>query len=277
MFTLNCNGKLIVAHEPLVMGIINITENSFFEGSRVSDDDSLLERVEKMIRDGADILDIGAQSSKPGAEPVLEEVELERIEKAIMCILSEFPEVILSVDTYRSVVAKRSVEMGASIINDISGGNLDKIMIEVVGQLNVPYICMHMKGTPATMNSEAKYDDLLKEVIDYFVEKVDVCRTAGIKDLIIDPGFGFAKTAEQNFAILKNLGLLKIMDMPIMVGLSRKSTISKVLEVSTNDTLNGSTVLHTMSLMNGANILRVHDVKEAKECVKLYNAYMSEY
>lgn len=273
MFTLNCNGKLLVIEEPVVMGILNITSDSFYDQSRADNPENILMLASKMIDEGADIIDIGGQSSRPGSKPVEENLEIERVTGAIELILKHYPDCIISVDTYRSKVATAAVEAGGSIINDISGGKLDEEMIETVGKLRVPYICMHMKGRPETMKDEAVYEDISKEVIEYFVERVSVCRKAGLKDIIIDPGFGFAKNIEQNFRLLRELELLQIFELPILAGLSRKSTIYKTLGVTSNEALNGTTVLNTIALTKGANILRVHDVKEAKETITLFNSY----
>lgn len=273
MFSLNCHGKLILIEYPLVMGILNVTTDSFYSESRIGSLDELLFAVEKMLIDKVDILDIGAQSSRPGSKPVPLENEIKKVTSAISGILKRFPEVVISADTYRSAVAKEAIESGASMINDVSGGNLDEHMLEVVGKLNVPYICMHMKGTPENMDQKADYTDIVQEVMDYFIEKIYACKKAGITDVIIDPGFGFAKNIIQNFTLLKNLALFKILDKPILAGLSRKSTIYKSLGITPEEALNGTTVLNTIALQNGATILRVHDVKEAKEAITLYNDY----
>lgn len=273
MFTLNCNGKLLVIDAPLVMGIINITSDSFYEKSRVNNSDDIFVLASKMIDEGADIIDIGGQSSRPGSKPIEENEEMDKVLKTIHLILKHYPNCIISVDTYRSNIAKAAVEQGASMINDISAGNLDAKMITTVGKLNVPYICMHMKGTPETMNNEAVYHDITKEVIEYFIEKTSTCRAAGIKDIIIDPGFGFSKNIDQNLRLLKELDLLQIFELPILVGLSRKSTIYKTLDITSEEALNGTTALNMLALNKGARILRVHDVKEAKEAVKLYTSY----
>ncbi|GAC1586809.1 MAG: dihydropteroate synthase [Ginsengibacter sp.] len=255
------------------MGILNITSDSFYEKSRVNNSDSILALASKMIDEGADIIDIGGQSSRPGSKPVEENEEMDKVLTTIHLILKHHPHCTISVDTYRSNIAKAAVEAGACIINDISAGNLGQNMINTVGKLHVPYICMHMKGTPETMNNEAVYGDVTKEVIEYFVEKINTCRTAGIKDIIIDPGFGFSKNAAQNFRLLKELDLLQIFELPILVGLSRKSTIYKTLGITSEEALNGTTALNMLALSKGAKILRVHDVREAKEAAKLYTSY----
>ena len=274
MFTLNCKGRLLTVEKPLIMGIINTTPDSFYEGSRFMAVDDILRQAEKMLQDGADMLDIGGQSTRPGSIQLGKDEELERVIPAIETVCMHFPEAIVSVDTYHALVARKAVEAGASIVNDISGGR-DPEMFAAVGSLGVPYICMHMKGTPETMQQEAKYEDLAREVLDYFIRKRESCLMAGIKDLIIDPGFGFAKTIQHNFELLRNLPVLQMLQCPILVGLSRKSTIYKTLGTDAAGALNGTTVMNTMALMNGANILRVHDVKEAKETAMLVHAMKS--
>ncbi len=272
MFTLNCKGRLLVVDKPIVMGILNITPDSFYSGSRINEND-VLRKTEKMLADGASIIDIGGQSTRPGSEQIGADEELKRIISSIENLAKHFPAAIISVDTYHAKVAKEAVAAGASIINDISGGDLDDEMLSTVAELKVPYICMHMKGNPANMQQHAVYDDVTKEVLDHFIQKNDACKKAGINDVIIDPGFGFAKTISQNFALLKNLSVFKMLERPILIGLSRKSTIYKTLNITPEESLNGSTVLHTISLLNGANILRVHDVKEAVETIRLTEAY----
>ncbi len=273
MFTLNCKGKLLVIDKPLVMGIINITSDSFYEGSRSQTVESILSQATKMIGEGADIIDIGGQSTRPGSERISVKEELQRVLSAIETILKNFPGTIISVDTYQAIVAEECVRSGAAIINDISAGNMDSDMIPTVAKLQVPYICMHMKGTPQDMQEHPSYENVTKEVLDFFIQKTDECRRAGINDVIIDPGFGFGKTISHNFTLLKELSAFKMLEKPIMAGLSRKSTIYKTLGINTNEALNGTSVLNTLALQNGANILRVHDVKEAKEVIKLYEQY----
>ena len=275
MFTLNCKGKLITTDVPLVMGIINATPDSFYRGDLNNGMDGILMLAKKMINEGATILDIGGQSTKPGSIEISSEKEMDRVIPVIKMIHEHFPQTILSVDTYQSAVAIKAIEAGASIVNDVSGGEADKKMIDTVAALRVPYICMHMKGTAANMQSFATYEDVLKEVLDYFIFKIHQCRAAGIKDIIIDPGFGFAKNAAHNFNLLKNLHVFKMLDCPILAGLSRKSTIYKTLGITAAEALNGTTVLNTLALNNGANILRVHDVKEAVETVTLMESYKS--
>jgi dihydropteroate synthase len=269
MFTLNCNGRLLVIDKPLVMGIINVTPDSFYEDSRFLEKDKILAQAEKMINEGADILDIGGQSTRPGSKQVSAETELQRVVGGIEVIHQQFPDTIISIDTYYSIVAKNAVQSGASIVNDISSGSMDKEMFSTVGALRVPYIAMHLKGTPQTMQQQASYENVTREVLDFFIQKKNECIKGGIRDVIIDAGFGFAKTITHNFELLKNLSVFKMLDAPILAGLSRKSSIYKTLNVSANEALNGTTVLNTIALMNGANILRVHDIKEAKEAIKL--------
>ena len=269
MFTLNCQGRLLVIDKPLVMGIINATPDSFYEGSRFYGTDKILLQAEKMIEAGADIIDIGGQSTRPGSEQMSDEEELKRVIDGIKAIHQNFPETIISIDTYYATVARESVEAGAGIVNDISTGRMDKRMLSTVAALKVPYIAMHMKGTPQTMQKYASYDNISLEVLDFFIQKKDECHKAGINDIIIDPGFGFAKTIDNNFELLKNLSIFKMLDAPLLVGLSRKSAVYKTLNISIEEALNGTTVLHTIALMNGASILRVHDVKEAKETTRL--------
>jgi dihydropteroate synthase len=254
------------------MGIINATPDSFYEGSRFSGIDKILVQAEKMISEEADILDIGGQSTRPGSEQVSEDTELSRIIGSVEAIHQKFPEIIISVDTYYSTVAKKCIHAGASIVNDISSGTMDKEMLLTIAALQVPFVAMHMKGTPQTMQQQADYENVTREVLDFFIRKKDECKTAGIADVIMDPGFGFAKTIAHNFQVLKDLSVFKMLDAPLLVGLSRKSSVYKTLGISSEEALNGTTVLNTVALMNGANILRVHDVKEAKEAIKLCGA-----
>jgi dihydropteroate synthase len=268
--TINCKGTLIDLSSPKVMGILNVTPNSFFDGGKHSDEKAILIQVEKMLLEGATFIDIGGYSSKPSAEFVSEEEELQRLLPVVQKVGKAFPEAIISIDTFRSKVAKETIECGASLINDISAGNLDDKMLETVSQLRVPYIMMHMKGTPQTMQSMAQYENIVKEILFYFSERVAKARRLGISDLIIDPGFGFAKTIEQNFEVLSKLELFQMLELPILAGVSRKSMIYKTLEISAEFALNGTTSLNTIALLKGAKILRVHDVKEAVECVTLH-------
>lgn len=268
--TINCKGQLIDLSQPKVMGILNITPNSFFDGGRYSSKDEILTKVEKMLAEGATFIDIGAYSSKPSAEFVTEEEELDRIVPVIQLLIQHFPEILISVDTFRSEVAKVCIENGAAMINDISAGNLDDKMLDVIAQYQVPYIMMHMRGTPQTMQSLTEYEDIVKEVLLYFSEKVRQARSLGINDLIVDPGFGFAKAIAQNYEVMQKLELFHNLELPLLIGISRKSMIHKTLEITADEALNGTTFLNTIALTKGAQILRVHDVKEAMECVKLY-------
>ncbi len=267
---MNCNGKLIDLSTPKVMGILNVTPNSFYDGGKFTAENQILVQVEKMILEGATFIDIGAYSSKPNAEFVSETDEISRIIPVLELILNKFPETIISIDTFRSEVAKICIENGAAIINDISTGNLDEKMWETIAKYNVPYIMMHMKGNPKTMQTLANYDNIVKEMLLYFSDKIAKARSLGINDLIIDPGFGFAKTLDQNFEVLQKLELFQMLDLPILAGISRKSMIYKTLQTNAENALNGTTVLNTIALTKGAKILRVHDVKEARECINLY-------
>lgn len=267
--TLNCKGTLIDINTPKVMGIINVTPDSFYDGGKLTSEKSILKLAEKMLKEGATFLDVGGYSSKPGAEAVLQEEELNRVLPSIQLILKNFPETIISVDTSRAVVAEKAIQAGAAMVNDISAGALDSNMFATIAQHQVPYIMMHMRGTPQTMNTLTHYDDLLKELIFYFSEKIAQTNQFGINDIIIDPGFGFAKTRKQNFELLKHLALFQSIETPILVGISRKSMIYKTLQSTPQEALNGTTALHSIALLKGANILRVHDVKEAKECITL--------
>lgn len=268
--TINCNGNLLDLTIPKVMGILNITPNSFYDGGKFKYEKEVLLQVEKMIFEGASIIDIGAYSSKPNAEFVSEAEEIERLRPIFLVLKKNFPELIISIDTFRSSVAEFSLQNGASIINDISAGSLDEKMFEVIAKYQVPYVMMHMKGTPQTMQKFVDYENLVKEILFYFSEKIALARSFGIIDLIIDPGFGFAKTLDQNFEILQKLELFSCFEMPILVGLSRKSMIYKTLETTAEFALNGTSVLNTIALQRGAKILRVHDVKEAVECIRLF-------
>lgn len=254
---------------PVVMGILNVTPDSFFEGSRFTTEREILQQTEKMLLEGATFIDVGGYSSRPGAEDISVEDERSRVLKAIQAIVKEFPQTIISIDTFRSAVAQLAVQEGASIINDISAGELDAKMFETVAALNVPYIAMHMRGTPQTMKELTSYDTLVKKVMNYFIEKINRLKALGVNDIVIDPGFGFAKTIDQNFELLTNLDHLKNLDRPVLAGLSRKSMIWKTLGVTADDALNGTTALNMAALLKGASILRVHDVKEAVEVIKL--------
>ena len=268
--TINCKGNLIDLSTPKVMGILNITPNSFYDGGKFQEKSVILNQVEKMLNEGATFIDIGAYSSKPNAEFVSEEEELQRILPVVQQIIKQFPDVIVSIDTFRAEVAKQCVLSGAALINDISAGLLDVKMLPTIAELQVPYIMMHMKGNPQTMQSLAHYDDIVKEMIYYFSERIFEARKLGINDLIVDPGFGFAKTLEQNYEVMQKLNIFKQLELPLLVGISRKSMIYKTLETSAQEALNGTTFLNAIALEKGANILRVHDVKEAVEAVKLF-------
>ena len=267
--TINCLGTLIDLSTPKVMGILNCTPDSFFDGGKFKGELSILNQTEKMLLEGATFIDVGAYSSKPGAKTISEAEELHRLLPVVDLILKKFPQTILSIDTFRSEVAKKAIENGAALINDISAGNLDSKMMQTVGELNVPYIMMHLKGTPQTMQSLANYDSIIKEMLFYFSEKVALAKGFGISDLIIDCGFGFAKTVEQNYEVLRKMELFQTLELPILAGLSRKSMIYKVLETTAEESLNGTTVLNTIAIQKRASILRVHDVKEAVETIKL--------
>lgn len=273
--TINCKGELIDLKTPKVMGILNVTPDSFFDGGKFKDEKSVLKHVEKMLLEGATFLDIGAYSSKPGADDVSEALELQRITPVIELVLKHFPSALVSVDTFRGKVAKECIERGASIINDISAGLQDDTLLDTVAELQVPYIMMHMRGKPKTMQRQTDYQHLIQDILFFFSQRLALVRELGINDVIIDPGFGFAKTLEQNYQLLQQMERLKILDLPILVGVSRKSMIYKLLETDASNALNGTSALHMVSLTKGANILRVHDVKEAVECVKLYEQLIS--
>jgi dihydropteroate synthase len=267
---MNCKGKLIDLSTPKVMGILNITPNSFYDGGKFIGQNQILQQAEKMILEGAALLDIGAYSSKPKAEFVSEKDELDRILPVLELILNKFPETILSIDTFRSNVAKSCIENGANLINDISASSQDHKMMETVAKYGVPYIMMHMRGDSQTMQSLTNYDNIVKEIIFYFSEKIVLARSLGINDLILDPGFGFAKTLNQNFEVLQKLELFQMLELPILAGISRKSMVYKTLKTTAENALNGTSILNTIALSKDAKILRVHDVQEAVECVKLY-------
>lgn len=267
---LNCNGKLISLDHPKVMGILNLTPDSFYDGGRYTDEKTVLLHLEKMLIAGATFIDVGAYSSKPGAREVGEELELKRIVPMVKVIRDQFPDAVLSIDTFRSKVAKECIDVGASMINDISAGLQDEQMLSTVAGLGVPYCMMHMRGTPQTMRQLTEYKDLLKEIVFFFSERLALAKAAGIKDIIIDPGFGFAKTLEQNYHLLNQLDVLKIIGHPILAGISRKSMIYTVLDTTPENALNGTSALHMVCLDKGARIIRTHDVKEAMECVQLY-------
>jgi dihydropteroate synthase len=267
---IKCGDKLIDLRQPLVMGIINVTPDSFYEGSRVQDDALLLSRIQSFISQGVDIIDVGAVSTRPGAHDVDEVVEMDRMNNAVKLISKHFPNLLISVDTFRSRVAKSAVQNGAHMINDISGGSLDEEMFRTVAVLKVPYILMHSRGNPTNMQQLTDYENVSMDVVKELSEKIEILRKLGVYDIIVDPGFGFAKTLEQNFKLLNDLTLFSSLGCPILAGLSRKSMIYKTLNGSPKDALNGTTALNMVALLNGANILRVHDVKEAREVVELY-------
>ncbi len=271
--TINAGGKLIDLSEPKVMGIINTTPDSFFAGSRKMNTSDAVFMAEKMVNEGADFLDIGAYSSRPGATDISPQEETDRSLPIIEAITKTFPEAIISVDTFRAAVAEAAIQAGAQIINDISGGDLDEQMFETVARLQVPYILMHLKGTPQNMQEKAQYEDIFGEVFDYFAEKIYRLKELHVHDVILDPGFGFAKTKEQSFELLRKMQGLELLKLPVLAGISRKGMIYKTLNSTAENALHGTTVLNTMALLNGASILRVHDVKEAVETVKLFMAY----
>ncbi|CAN0596270.1 unnamed protein product, partial [Ectocarpus sp. 12 AP-2014] len=254
--TINCNGKLISLERPKIMGILNVTPDSFFDGGKYKDEASVLNQVDKMLNEGATFIDVGAYSSRPGAKEVGEDTELKRITPIVSLIINKFPDVILSIDTFRSNVAKACIENGAAIVNDISAGLHDDNMLSTVAKLNVPYIMMHMRGTPKNMQQQTDYKDILKEVLFYFSERLSAAKALGVKDIIIDPGFGFAKNLEQNFELLKQMEVMSIIEHPLLAGISRKSMIYKTLDVTADQALNGTTALHMACLQKGAKILR---------------------
>jgi dihydropteroate synthase len=267
--TINCKGRLIDLGSPKIMGILNLTPDSFFDGGKYKSDTQILTQTEKMITEGATFIDLGGYSSKPGADFVSGTQELQRLLPVVELLLKNFPDILLSIDTFRSSVAQACVESGAAIINDISAGLLDDKMLETVAPLRVPYIMMHMRGTPKTMTKLTHYDDILKEMLFYFSERIHKARSFGIDDIIIDPGFGFAKTLAQNYEVMQKLELFKTAGLPLLVGVSRKSMIYKLLGNTAEEAINGTTALNAVALSKGANILRVHDVRQAMEVVKI--------
>ena len=269
--TINCKGKLIDITAPKVMGILNITPDSFFDGGKYKNEADILFQTEKMLNEGSTFIDVGAYSSRPGAAHISEKEELNRILPVIDLLVKNFPEIIISVDTFRSEIAKQTIQNGAAIINDISGGKMDENMFQTVAELQVPYILMHMLGTPQNMQQNPVYEDVTKEIIRFFSEQIFKLHQLKVNDIVIDMGFGFGKTVAHNYEILKNLALFKNLDAPILVGISRKSMLYKPLEISANEALNATTVANTIALLNGASILRVHDVKEAVEAIKIVN------
>lgn len=273
--TINCKGKLLDLSSPKVMGILNLTPDSFFDGGKHQNQDNILKTVEQMLEDGLDILDIGGQSTKPGSEVISADEELQRVEPILEIVIKNFPDLIISIDTFYSKVAQHAVEMGAAIINDISAGKIDEDLFKTVAKLKVPYILMHMQGMPKDMQAEPHYDNIIQEVNLFFAEKIQALKQLHINDIILDPGYGFGKTLEHNFQLLRNQELLGFNDYPILAGVSRKSMICKTLGVNPKDALNGTTAVNMLVLQHGAKILRVHDVKEAKECIKIFDSYQS--
>jgi len=271
-FSLNCKGNLIFLDSPKIMGVLNITPDSFYDGGRYKEEKAVLDQVDKMCTQGATFIDIGAYSSRPGAAEVSEAEEQKRLYPILQAILKRFPDALLSIDTFRSGIAKAAVEIGAAMINDISAGQLDPEMIPTVGKLGVPYVMMHMRSTPKDMQEHTHYDHFLQEILSYFSQKIDSAKKHQITDIIIDPGYGFAKTTQQNFELLRESQLLNTFGVPVLTGLSRKSMIYKTLNTTAKEALNGTTALHMQALLNGSSLLRVHDVAAAKECILLYEA-----
>jgi dihydropteroate synthase len=275
--TLNCRGKLLDLSVPKVMGILNVTPDSFYDGGRYVEMDAVKNRTEQIFSEGADIIDVGACSSRPGAAPVTVEEEMERLSLVLSYIRKQYPDAIISVDTTRTVVAEWAInEYEADVVNDITAATADPLMLETIARTGVPYIMMHMQGVPATMQVNPVYEDVVKDIVAFFEERIHAALSAGIKDIIIDPGFGFGKTIRHNFQILHGLKAFSLFELPVMVGLSRKSMIYKSLNTTPEEALNGTAVLNTIALLNGASLLRVHDVKEAKETVRLFEAYREE-
>jgi dihydropteroate synthase len=268
--TLNCGGRLVWLEEPVLMGILNVTPDSFFDGGRYSGEVQILKHAEKMLAEGATFVDVGGMSSRPGADFISEKEELERVVPIIASLKKAFPEALISVDTWRSEVAKAAADAGATMINDISAGSLDEKMFETVAKLGLPYVLMHMQGTPQNMQQAPHYDNATLEILDFFIWKIAALRALGVRDIILDPGFGFGKTVEHNYEILTRLHVFKMLDYPVLAGISRKSMICKVLKVNPEHALNGTTALHMVALQQGAKILRVHDVREAKEAIALW-------
>lgn len=266
---LNFNGRLVDLHEPLVMGILNFTPDSFYSGSRLLAD-GVLAKAEQMLKEGANFLDVGGYSSRPGAADIPVEEELTRVVPVIGALKKVFPDLLISIDTFRSEVAKQALQAGADWVNDISAGALDSNMFSVVAQAGVPYVMMHMRGTPQTMRQHTDYENLMLEITSYFQQRIFEARQSGIKDIVLDPGFGFAKTVQQNFHLLRHLNHFEMLELPILTGVSRKSMIWNTLNITADEALNGTTALHMAALIQGASILRVHDVQQAKECIKLY-------
>lgn len=265
----NCRGRLLEVNTPMVMGVLNVTPDSFYDGGRYTQQAVILKRAAQLLEEGAAIIDIGGMSSRPGAELIEVGRELKRVIPIIEDIVREFPDVPVSIDTIRAKVAREAVEAGALMVNDISAGSLDKEMLTTVGELNVPYIAMHMQGKPENMQHNPLYENVVEEVIGFFIDRLEAIKAAGIKDVIIDPGFGFGKTLEQNYQILQQFDTFRLFDLPLLAGMSRKSMLYKFLGITSNEALNATTVVHVIALQKGANILRTHDVKEAVEAVKI--------
>lgn len=273
MFTLNCKGRLLNMDTPIVMGIININNESFYSGSRHTETTAILRTAAQMLKEGATILDIGGQSTRPGSTTYSVDEELQRVLPAIEVLHKEFPQAILSIDTFYAKVAREAAAAGASIINDISAGSMDSELIDTVAALQLPYVLMHMQGTPQNMQQNPQYENVIREILDFFIEKLALLRSKGIKDIIIDPGFGFGKTTLHNFCLLKYLSTFEMLQCPLLLGVSRKGMIYRTLGITPEEALNGTTVINTIGLLNGAQILRVHDVKAAVEAIKLYTTY----
>ncbi len=269
MKSINCKGTLIDLNSPKVMGILNLTPDSFYDGGKYKSDKVILFQIEKMLKDGATFIDIGAYSSRPGAKNISEETELSRILPILKIVIDNFPKIIVSIDTFRSKVAKQCVAIGASMINDISAGSMDTNMFTTIAEMQVPYIMMHMQGTPQNMQEKVVYHDLIQDIIYYFSKKINRLRNLGVNDLILDVGFGFSKTLDQNYELLQNLNLFTNLNLPILSGLSRKSMLYNYLNITNKEALNATTVVNTVALQQGSNILRVHDVKEAIETIKI--------
>ena len=269
MKQINCNGKLVDLSSAKIMGILNITPDSFFDGGKYNVPSHIISQVEKMLNEGATFIDVGAYSSRPGAKHISEEEELNRILPVIQLLAKEFSDIIISVDTFRSKIAEHCIDNGASLVNDISAGSMDSNMFITIAKLQVPYIIMHIQGTPKNMQSNPTYNDIVNEVLFYFSKKIVELRDLGVNDIITDVGFGFGKTLEHNYHLLKNLSLFKNLEVPILAGVSRKSMLFKPLNISPKEALNATTSANTIALLNGANILRVHDVKEAMQAIKV--------
>lgn len=266
---INCKGRLINLNIPKVMGILNLTPDSFYDGGRYKDENSLLKQVEKLLAEGATFIDVGAYSTRPGAAWVSQEEEALRLLPIVETILKKFPETLLSVDTFRHQIAQKALSYGAVLINDISGGQFDTQMFKTVAKHQVPYVAMHLRGSIETIHQDYKYEDITHEILFYFSQKIETLRQLGLNDVVVDPGFGFSKNVGQNFALLNKLDALQMLNVPVLVGVSRKSMIWKTLQIHPEEALNGTTILHTVALMKKAHILRVHDVKEAVECIRL--------